>query len=120
MPAKKKITTIDDYITQYPPHIQTLLKELRKIIKEAAPQATEGISYHMPVFKQKGVIAWFAAAKDHIGLYPKATAITAFKDRLTNYKTSTGTIQLPLDKPLPTTLIKDIIRYNLKENITKR
>jgi len=120
MPAKKKIITIDDYITQFPPHIKTLLQQLRQIIKDTAPQATEGISYHMPVFKQNGVLVWFAAAKDHIGLYPKAAAITAFKNRLIKYKTSTGTIQLPLDKPLPTTLIKDIVHYNIRENNAKR
>jgi uncharacterized protein YdhG (YjbR/CyaY superfamily) len=116
---QRDVTTIDDYINTFPPHIQTLLQQLRTIIHEAAPQATETISYHMPAFKQHGIIVYFAAAKNHIGLYPKATGITAFKDQLKDYETSKGTIRFPLDKPLPTHLIKKIVTHNLKENLTK-
>lgn len=118
MPQPKP-KTIDDYIATTPPDIQPILQQLRQIIHTAAPDAQETISYNMPAFKQNGIIIWFAASKNHIGLYPKATGIQAFKDQLTDYQTSKGTIRIPLDKPLPVGLIKKIVAHNLQENLAK-
>lgn len=88
-----------------------MLQQLRQTIKQAAPGATETISYNIPTFKK---IASYAAYKEHIGFYPGAAALTAFKDKLTRYKTSKGTIQFPIDKSLPTGLIKEIVKFRVK------
>ena len=90
---------------EYPVHFQ----ELRQAIREAAPQAEETISYRMPAYKQNGILLWFAAYKNHIGFFPKASAIEQFKDRLSHYETSKGTIRFPLEKPIPYDLVKDIV-----------
>jgi uncharacterized protein YdhG (YjbR/CyaY superfamily) len=108
--------TIDEYIATFPPDSQILLCQLRAAIHEAAPQAEETISYQMPAFKQNGVLVYFAAFKNHIGFFPTAAGIEAFKDKLSAYKTSKGTIQFPLDKPLPLDLIKEIVRARVKQN----
>ena len=116
MPKEQPPKNVDDYIKRYPKEIQAFLKQMRKIIQEAAPDATETISYSMPAYKQDGIVVWFAAATTHIGFYPKASGIEAFKDKLKAYKTSKGTIQFPFTKPLPVTLIQEIVRYRVKEN----
>jgi uncharacterized protein YdhG (YjbR/CyaY superfamily) len=115
----KSAETIDEYIATFPENAQVKLKQLRQTINEAAPDAQETISYQMPAFKQDGLLVWFAAFKGHIGFYPKASAIEAFKDKLTGFKTSKGTIQFDMDEPLPLNLVKDIVRFRLKENKTK-
>lgn len=112
--------TIDEYITTYPPDIQTLLQQLRAAIHEAAPEAEETISYQMPAFKQNGVLVYFAAFKDHIGFFPTASGVEAFKDKIDAFKTSKGTIQFPLNKPLPIELVKEIVLFKVKENQTKK
>lgn len=108
--------TIDEYINSYPRSIQVILQELRQAIHEAAPQAEETISYQMPAFKQNGILVYFAAFKNHIGFFPKASGVDAFEDKLAGYKTSKGTIQFPLDKPLPLELVKKIVRFRVKQN----
>ncbi len=108
--------TIDDYIDSFPQNIQTLLQQIRNTIHEAAPDAMETISYQMPAFKQNGVLVYFAAFKNHIGFFPTAQGVEAFKDKLSTYKTSKGTIQFPLDKPLPLDLIAEIVRFRVKAN----
>jgi uncharacterized protein YdhG (YjbR/CyaY superfamily) len=118
--AKKQPQTIDEYIADFPGKIQTILQEIRKAIHEVAPEAKEGVSYNMPAFKQNEVLVWFAAFKNHIGFFPKSTAIEAFKERLTPYKTSKGTIQFPLDQPIPLLLIKEMVRYRIKEVRNKK
>lgn len=111
--------TIDEYIATFPPNIQTILQQVRATIHKAAPDAEETISYNMPAFKQNGVLVYFAAFKNHIGFFPTAQGIEAFKDRIAAYKTSKGTIQFALDKPLPLELIDEIVRYRVKTNTSK-
>jgi uncharacterized protein YdhG (YjbR/CyaY superfamily) len=112
--------SIDEYIAAAPKNLQETLQELRRSIKEAAPQAEEVISYQMPAFKLNGILVWFAVYKDHIGFYPKASAIEAFKEKLSAYQTSKGTVQFPLNKPLPLDLIKEIVYFRLKEDLAKQ
>ncbi len=105
---------IETYISEFPIEIQEMLSEIRNIIFEEVPEATERISFNMPTYELDGKkVIYFAGFKKHIGLYPFPDAIEAFKERLVNYKTSTGTIQLPYNKNLPTELIRDIIKYRL-------
>jgi uncharacterized protein YdhG (YjbR/CyaY superfamily) len=110
---------IDEYIAAQTEENQLLLQKIRTAIHEAAPQAQETISYQMPAFKQKGTLVYFAAFKDHIGFFPTGSGVEAFKDRLSAYKTTKGTIQLPLDEPLPLDLIKEIVRFRVKETSKK-
>ncbi|MDR0454354.1 MAG: DUF1801 domain-containing protein [Deferribacteraceae bacterium] len=105
---------VDDYITQFPHDVQQTLQTLRRVIKEEAPSVSEKISWGMPTFVLNGNRVYFAAYKRHIGLYPGADAIIAFNDRLTQYKTSKGTVQFPIDKPLPYDLIREIIIFCTK------
>lgn len=107
---------IDEYIATFPLNIQTLLCQLRATIHEAAPEAEETISYQMPAFKQNGVLVYFAAFKDHIGFFPTPLGIEAFTDRLSGYKTSKGTIQFPLNQPLPLDLVKEIVKARVLQN----
>lgn len=109
--------TIDEYIIQFPPGIQEILKELRKVIKEAAPDAQEKISYGMPAFVLHGNLVYFAAFKNHIGFYPAPNGIDAFKQELSEYKGSKGTVQFPIGKPLPYDLISRIVKFRVAENI---
>jgi uncharacterized protein YdhG (YjbR/CyaY superfamily) len=110
---------IDDYISEYQSDIQDKLKELRATIIKAAPDAEEKISYGMPAFTFKGVLVYFAVHTKHIGLYPYPSAIEAFKKEASVYKTAKGSIQFPLDKPLPLELISEIVTFRLHENIMK-
>jgi uncharacterized protein YdhG (YjbR/CyaY superfamily) len=110
---------IDEYIASFPPNIQAKLQQLRQVIHEAAPDAQETISYQMPAIKQNGVLVYFAAFKNHVGFFPTASGVEAFKDKLAGYKTSKGTIQFPLDEPLPLGLIAEIVRFRVKENQSK-
>ena len=116
---KKEFKTIDEYIVTFPKNIQTILQEMRQAIRDAAPQAEEAISYQMPAFKQNGILVYFAAFKNHIGFFPTSSGIAAFKEELAEYVTSKGTVQFPLDKPIPFELVKKIVRYRVKENISK-
>jgi Uncharacterized conserved protein len=111
--------TIDQYIEAFPPDIQALLQQIRATVHQAAPDAEETISYQMPAFKQNGVLVYFAAFKNHIGFFPTASAVEAFKDKLAAYKTSKGTIQFPLDQPLPLDLISEIVLFRVKTNTAK-
>lgn len=110
---------IDTYIGGFPEDIRNLLTELRAAIKQAAPDATEKISYSMPTFYQHGNLVHFAAYKNHVGFYPTASCIEAFKAELSAYKWSKGTIQFPLGKPLPVDLITRIVQFRLEENRQK-
>jgi uncharacterized protein YdhG (YjbR/CyaY superfamily) len=109
-------TRVDDYIAQFPADIQDRLQAIRAAIREAAPDAVEKISWQMPTFHQHGNVVHFAAFKDHISLFPGASGVEAFADRLTAYKTSKGTIQFPHGRPLPLELVKEIVRYRVEEN----
>ena len=109
-------TTIDEYIVLFPPDVRTILEHLRATIHQAAPEAKEKISYGIPTFTLHGNLIHFAAYKNHIGLYPGATAIERFQDALAPYETSKGTVRFLLDAPLPLELIKRIIEERVQEN----
>jgi uncharacterized protein YdhG (YjbR/CyaY superfamily) len=111
-----RFTTIDEYHASFPADIQKILQQLRQTIKQLEPQATETISYNIPTFKN---LVSYAAYKGHIGFYSGAKSITVFKDELVNFKTSKGTIQFPIDKPLPTALIKKIVKFRVTEDSEK-
>ena len=110
-----KAENMDDYIASFPEQTQKLLQQMRTIIKKAAPKAEEVISYGMPAFKLHTVLVYFAGYKNHIGFYPTPSGISFFKDYFTDYKTSNGAVQFPLDKPLPVKLIKEITAFRAKE-----
>ena len=116
---KMKFSTINEYISSQPKNVRTGLKELRAIIKKAAPEAEEVISYQMPAFRFQRIIVWFAGYKNHYGLYPYSKTIQAFQNKLKAHETSKGTIKFPLDKPLPVKLISDIVKYNVKATLEK-
>ena len=107
----KKITTIDEYIKTFPKEIQVILEKMRQTIRKAAPQASETISYRIPTFRLNGNLVHFAAFKHHIGFYPTPSAILKFKKELSPYKSAKGSIQFPLDKPVPFALVKKIIAF---------
>ena len=106
-----KINTIDDYIADHPEEIRPILQKLRDVVKAAAPEAIEKISWQMPTFWQKENLVQFAAHQEHIGFYPGSEAVETFSERLSEYKSSKGAIQLPLNKPLDYELIADITRW---------
>jgi uncharacterized protein YdhG (YjbR/CyaY superfamily) len=110
-------TTIDEYIATCPREIQPKLQELRKIIKAAAPDAEEKISYQLPAFFQNGPLVYFGASKNHIGFYPTGIGVEAFKKELTGYVTTKGSIHLSMDKPLPKELIQKIVKFKVIENL---
>ena len=112
----KRARTVDEYIANAPEELQSKLKQLRKIIKDCAPDALEKISYGMPYYGYKGRLAYFAYAKNHIGLYITPPVIAEHKKELKEYKTATATIRFPLDKKLPLTLIKKLVKARVKKN----
>lgn len=116
---KKSFTSIDEYIEEFPEDMQKILEEIRATIKAAAPDAEEKISYQMPTFYLNGNLIHFAAFKNHIGIYPTPSGTEAFKEEIAKYKTSKGSIQLPLDKPIPLKLIARITKFRVAENLEK-
>ena len=119
MASRREFKSIDDYIATFPKNVQSILEEFRQAIREVAPGAEETISYQMPAFKLNGILVWFAAHKNHIGFYPRVSAIEAFKDKLFRYEVSKGTVQFPLNEPIPFDLIKEMVRFRVKENLAK-
>ncbi|MED3910518.1 hypothetical protein FQP34_05125 [Peribacillus simplex] len=111
--------SIDEYIIQFPGEVQEKLKTLREVIKDAAPDAEEKISYQMPTFVLFGNLVHFAAYKKHIGFYPTPSAISAFESALSEYKCSKGAVQFPLNKPIPYELITEIVIFRVEENKKK-
>ncbi len=107
---------IDEYIQTFPEEVRKKLQEIRQVIKENAQEAEEKISYGMPTFYLKGNLVHFAAYSGHIGFYPAPSGIEAFKDELSEYKTSKGAIQFPIDKDIPLDLIKKIVQFRVLEN----
>ena len=110
---------IGEYIGMQPVEVQAKLKQLYRIIKKAAPKAEEWISYRMPFFNLHGRLLYFAVFKRHIGFYPMRSGITAFKKEISDYKHAAGSVQFPLDKPLPANLITRIVKFRVKENMLK-
>lgn len=112
-------SVIDEYIASFPPSAQDKLIEMRNVIREAAPEAAEKISYQMPTFALHGNLVHFAAYEHHIGFYPAPSGITAFQEELKPYKWAKGSVQFPLDRPLPLDLVRRIVEYRVAENVSK-
>ncbi|MFD0766247.1 iron chaperone [Mucilaginibacter lutimaris] len=111
----QKPNNADEYIAAYPAQVQARMEELRRTIKNAAPQATEVISYGMPGYKINSVLVYFAGWDKHIGFYPGASGIASFKDELSVYKGAKGSVQFPLDEPLPLDLITRVVKFRVEE-----
>jgi len=117
MAMRPSAGSIDMYIAEFPPETQATLQEMRSLIHEVAPSVTERISYSMPTFDLNGKhLVHFAAFRRHIGFYPVPTAIEAFKEELKPYKQGKGSVQFPLDSPLPAGLIRSIVAFRAAEN----
>lgn len=113
----KNNSPIDGYIANFSPEAQEILRSIRKVIREAAPEAEEKISYQMPTYALHGNLVHFAAHKSHIGFYPAPSGIEAFKQELSAYKGAKGSVQFPLNKPIPYELIRKIVEFRVAENI---
>lgn len=107
---------IDEYLAGVPEPARTTLQRIRKLIQSAAPpEATETISYGMPAFKYNGILVWFAAFSNHCSLFPTAAVIEALKNELKGFRVSKGTVQFPMDKPLPAELVKKIVKLRVAQ-----
>jgi uncharacterized protein YdhG (YjbR/CyaY superfamily) len=114
-----KPQTIDDYLKSYPPVVRKKLQEIRQVIRKTAPAAEECISYQMPTFRLHGNLVHFAAWNDHIGFYPIPSGIKAFAKELSVYKQGKGSVQFPMNEPMPLKLIAKIVAYRVRENTLK-
>ena len=112
-------STIDEYIARFPAPIQAILELIRATIRTAAPDAKEVISYQMPAFQQEGVLVYFAAWKEHIGLYPPLSAEAPFKSEVAIYEGPKGNLQFPLEQPIPYDLISKIVQFRVQENLAR-
>jgi uncharacterized protein YdhG (YjbR/CyaY superfamily) len=113
--------TVEEYIAGVPEPARSTLKKMRATIRSAVPpEATEIISYRIPAFKHKKVLVWFAAFSNHCSLFPTASVIEAYKKELDGFSTSKGTIHFPTDKPLPTALIKELVKARVAHAGKKR
>jgi uncharacterized protein YdhG (YjbR/CyaY superfamily) len=113
--------TIDDYLAAVPEPARSTLGKIRAVIRSAAPaQAVESISYGMPTFKLKGPLVWFGAFSNHCSFFPTAAVIRTFKKELRGYVLAKGTIQFPLDKPLPAALVKKMVKARVNQQTTKK
>ena len=112
---KNQANSIDEYIASAPENTRATLEKLRETIRESAPDAEETISYRMPAFRQGKVLVYFAVFANHIGFFPTASGIDAFKEELESYDTSKGTVRFPLGQPIPYDLIKRIVEFRVKE-----
>jgi uncharacterized protein YdhG (YjbR/CyaY superfamily) len=117
---KKEFKTVDEYIASFPETIIKGLEQIRQTVRKTAPDAEECISYQMPAMKYHGILLYYAAFTKHYGLYAMPGAIKEFKDKLTPYELSKGTIRFPYTKPLPIKLITDIVKFRVKENLAKQ
>lgn len=118
--AETDFKSIDEYIHTFPDDVQQKLQKIREVIKKAAPEAEEAISYQMPTFKLNGNLVHFAAFKNHIGLYPAPSGISAFENEIKNYKHAKGSMRFPLDQPIPFDLIAKIVKFRVQENSNKK
>jgi uncharacterized protein YdhG (YjbR/CyaY superfamily) len=112
--------TIDDYLAQFPEDMQNILNKIRLVIKAAAPEAEEKISYQMLGYYLNGGLIWFGAYKRHIGIYPRTPAMEASIEELSGYKGTKGSVHFPLDKPMPYELISKIVEVRVAENLKKK
>src|SRR5437870_13888269 len=114
MTNRSTAKSIDEYIAEFPPETQKVLEEIRALIKECAPGATETISYAIPTFDLNGKhLVHFAGYEKHIGFYPTSSGIEAFKEEIKSYKSSTGAVQFPLGEPLPKELIRRMVEFRV-------
>jgi uncharacterized protein YdhG (YjbR/CyaY superfamily) len=114
-----KVTNIDEYIALYPPDVQARLGKIRATMRKAAPQALEKISYQIPTFALCGNLVHFAAYEHHIGFYPGASGVKHFNKELASYDSAKGSVQFPLNRPVPFGLIAKIVRFRVEENLAK-
>jgi uncharacterized protein YdhG (YjbR/CyaY superfamily) len=114
MRKQKNCSTVDYYIATFAPDIQSILKNIRQIVRAAAPHAVETISYRMPTFKLNGVLVYFAAFKKHIGLYPPVRGDDSLMRAVKPYKGPKGNLQFPIDKPIPYALIRRIVKARVR------
>jgi uncharacterized protein YdhG (YjbR/CyaY superfamily) len=115
--TKVGFNSIDEYIATFPAEIQKILEQMRATIKASAPEASEKISYQMPTFYLNGNLVHFAAFKNHIGFYPAPRGIEAFAKELSIYKGAKGSVQFPINEPLPLELISRIVKFRVEENL---
>ena len=115
----EKANNTDEYLAGFSGETRKQLEEIRAIIKTAAPEAKEVISYGMPAFKMNSVIVYFAGYANHIGFYPTGTGIAAFQNEISGYKNSKGAVQFPIDKPLPKELITKMVHFKIEEDRAK-
>lgn len=118
-PHSEPPATIDTYIAAFSPEIQNILQRIRQIVREAAPEAQEVISYRMPAFRQAGILVYFAAFKNHIGLYPPVSGDADIEQAIAPYAGEKGNLRFPFDKPIPYDLIARITALRLKQNLAK-
>ena len=111
--------TINAYIAIFPPKIRAILKKIRATVKKAAPQATEKISYRMPAFFQDGILIYFAAFKNHIGVFPPVREDAALLKQIAPFAGPKGNLQFPLDEPIPLNLITRIVKLRLEQNLAR-
>ncbi|MBI5870312.1 MAG: DUF1801 domain-containing protein [Actinobacteria bacterium] len=120
MTNRSAAKSTDEYIRDFPPEVQKVLEEMRALIKALAPDATETISYAIPTFDLNGKhLVHFAGFKKHIGFYPEPSAMEEFAEELKTYKSGKGSVQFPLSQPLPKDLIRRIIEFRIKENLSR-
>lgn len=119
MKPKSPPQTIDGYISGFPEEVQEILQKIRRIISDAAPDAEEAIKYQIPTFVLGGNLVHFAAFAKHIGFYPTPSGIEQFRDALSAYNSAKGSVQFPLDSPIPYNLIKKIVKFRVKESRDK-
>ena len=116
MNTKETFSTIDEYIARYPSEVQVLLQQMRNVISENAPRATEGIRYAMPTFVLDGNLVHFAGYKNHIGFYPAPSGIKEIGPEIEKYTWAKGSVQFPLNQEIPFDLVKRIVRFRVEEN----
>lgn len=116
---KLSFKTVDEYIALMPEQIRPVLEQMRAVIKETVPDAEESIAYQMPAYKYNGPLVYFAAYSKHIGFYPTGSGISQFAHKFSGLKFSKGAVQFPIDKPLPTDLIREITAFRFNENKLK-
>jgi len=113
---KNQFETIDEYIKTFPKDVQSILEKMRETIRNEAPEAVESISYQMPTFKLNGKgLVYFAGYKGHVGFYPIPSGVETFKKELSPYKKGKGSVQFPIDEPIPYELVRRIVQFRVKE-----
>jgi len=116
IPKSQLPKTVDEYLAALPIEVRSVLSQLRNTIKSTAPKAEEAISYGMPGYKYYGALVYFAAFKNHCSFFPGSSQVIKLYDELKSFKTAKGTIQFSIDKPLPATIIKKMVKARMKEN----